>query len=290
MHNPMRKRGHYPVPELPEVETIRRQLAARIVGDVAETVVRLGPRVLRRGDAMGVARMRPERVTRVDRAGKFLAICLENGSALVVHFGMSGYLRLTCGGELGRHTQFALTLASGRTLALVDPRTFGEVFLVHEWLPQWPYAPELNGLGIDLLGDPHRVAEHVTDRFNHTQRSVKTFIMDQKVMAGLGNMYADEVLYRVGIHPEERCAPMGNDRLGSLTSAIHQVLEEAIDAEGSTFMDRSYRNLEGVGRYYPSLLVYQRQQRRCLLCYTVIERLRYQGRYSHFCPKCQRRL
>ncbi|WP_298211136.1 DNA-formamidopyrimidine glycosylase [Ferrimicrobium sp.] len=278
------------MPELPEVETIRRQLTAGIVGDVAKAVSLPGRRVVRRGDMESLLHWRPARVVRIDRVGKFLALCLENGSALVIHFGMSGHLRLSEGGELERHTQCVVTFASGRTLSLVDPRTFGEVFLVEAWSSRWPYSPELAGLGIDLLCDRERVVEHVRDRFGHTQRSVKAFIMDQKMMAGLGNMYADEALYRVGVHPEETCTTMGADRLDSLISSIRRVLDEAINADGSTFLDRSYRNLEGEGRYYPCLLVYQRQLRRCLLCYSVIERLRYQGRYSHFCPKCQRRL
>lgn len=278
------------MPELPEVETIRRQLESKIVGDSVEAVALLGSRVLRRGAVDGLRAWTPQKVVGVDRVGKFLAIRLADGSALVMHLGMSGHLRLSIGDSRIVHTQCSLKLASGQVLDFVDPRTFGELIYVSAWSVDPPYADELSHLGVDLLMDASTVVDRVGTRFSNARRSVKSFIMDQRMMAGLGNMYADEVLYRAGIHPEEPCTRLGSDGLRSLVAGIHRVLAEAIALGGSTFEDRGYRNLEGEGGYYPYLLVYRRQLRRCLLCYSVIERVRYQGRYSHFCPQCQRRL
>ncbi len=278
------------VPELPEVETIRRQLEAKIVGDSVESVALLGSRVQRRGSTDGLQNWIPERVVGVDRVGKFLAIRMLNGSALVMHLGMSGHLRLSTGERRAMHTQCSLTLASGQVLDFVDPRTFGELIYVAAWSLDPPHADVLSHIGVDLLMDAATVLDRVSARFSQARRPVKAFIMDQRMMAGLGNMYADEALYRAGIHPEEPCARLGNEGLRSLVAGIHRVLDEAIAFGGSTFEDRGYRNLEGEGGYYPYLLVYRRQLRRCLLCYSVIERVRYQGRYSHFCPQCQRRL
>ena len=289
------------MPELPEVETIRRQLERAIEGLVIESVRVDGRRVVRRGDVEVFAHWEPRRVIGVDRIGKFLVLRFEDLGAVVIHLGMSGFLRLegASDSEATRtqpvhtqpaHTQLAMTFDNGGSLLLVDPRTFGEVFWVDHWSVDPPHATMLSHLGVDLLADPQVVIDEVRPRFLLTHRGVKAFIMDQKMMAGLGNMYADEALFRVGFHPEEPCQRLGTDGLAQVVDGIGCVLREAIAHGGSTFADRSYRNLEGEGTYYPSLLVYQRQGHRCLLCYHRIERLRYQRRYSHLCPRCQRRL
>ncbi|MEX6430748.1 MAG: bifunctional DNA-formamidopyrimidine glycosylase/DNA-(apurinic or apyrimidinic site) lyase [Ferrimicrobium sp.] len=278
------------MPELPEVETIRRQLEPRVGGLVIESVLVTGARVLRRGNVEALRTWVPRRVTGVDRIGKFLALRLDGGAAIVVHLGMAGHLRVVPGVPSVAHTQLSLAFEGGWSLLLVDPRTFGEVFYADTWLGSPPYTQALSHLGIDLLCDPARVIDWVSPHFVRARRSVKAFIMDQKMMAGLGNMYADEALYRVGIHPDERCQRLGDPGLCVLIEGVQRVLSEAIADGGSTFADRSYRNLEGEGGYYPSLLVYQRHGRRCLLCYREIERLRFQRRYSHLCPSCQRRL
>ena len=280
------------MPELPEVETIRRQLASVIVSKRVCEIQVLGSRVVRRRGLGDLNESLGAGVVEVLRVGKFLLVVFQDRSGLAMHLGMSGRLQFIPATQTASssqpHLRLVVVFFDGSRMEFIDPRTFGQVFRVDAIQISRPYAAGLEGLGVDLLAPTQEIVDWSVDHFSKTSRSVKSFLLDQRWIAGLGNMYVDETLFRTGVHPGARCADLGYWGLERLVTAAKRVVRESIACGGSTFRDRSYRNLEGEGSYYGNLLVYQRHGRPCLLCYHTVERVRYQGRYSHFCSRCQR--
>ena len=274
------------MPELPEVETVRRQLEAAVCGKRITSLAAPGSRVARRG-RLDRSAAEGSSVTAVLRAGKFLILALETGTALGVHLGMSGRLLLAGpGSPTEPHTTLRLLFDDGSSVALVDPRTFGEAW-ISKRLEEPPYLGEIAGLGVDLLAAEEAVAAALV-RAASSRRSVKAVLLDQGVVAGLGNMYADEVLFRVGIHPETPASPVLAGLAGEIARSARAVVEQALAARGTTFRDRGYRDLHGnLGTNLRQLFVYQRDGLPCYLCRTPVVRSRFQGRHSHWCPACQ---
>ena len=280
------------MPELPEVETIVRQIAGDLRG------VTLGPvRHLRRdivrgrrqglGRGRGAARALRERlggtvVRAVSRRGKRVVLDLGPEMRLVFGLGMSGHLAvLPAAAPVAKHTHLRIALGRGdRELRFRDPRRFGGIWLLDGADDRAGFAR----LGVEPLEMDLRVFRRLLAR----PRCIKALLMDQAMIAGLGNIYCDESLHRAGVHPLARAADIPPERVKRLHRAIRRVLAEAIAAEGTTIA--SYLTARGEqGSFQRRLRVYGRHGAPCRKCGTAIERLRIGGRSTHFCPTCQRR-
>jgi formamidopyrimidine-DNA glycosylase len=278
------------MPELPEVEVVRRGLEAHVVGRRVRRVEVGRERTVRRTSREAViAGLTGTTITAVGRRGKYLLCSLDSGDAVLIHLRMSGQLRLgPTGAPRPPHTHVAMELDGGEELWFVDPRTFGEVVVfdpdraAHE-------VPELGRLGPDPVVDGLSVGE-LRARLRGRSRPIKSLLLDQHAVAGLGNIYSDEVLHRAGVrfdHPAGEVVPR---RVGLLRHAIVEVLDEAIAAGGSTLADSQYLGLSGQpGSYQHQHRVYGREGLSCPRCgRAAIVRARHAGRSTFFCPRCQR--
>jgi formamidopyrimidine-DNA glycosylase len=264
------------VPELPEVETVTRSIAP-LVGRRIVTAEFRCLRVLRGGDPDEMAeRISGRRIAGVKRYGKFIVVALEGGGYLTVHLGMTGKLLL--GGPPGKHTHAILTLDCG-VLLYDDSRQFGRL-LYSEDFPR----------RIEKLGpEPLEVAfEDFAKGLKRRKTRIKALLLNQDFLRGIGNIYADEALFRAGIHPMALAHRIRRDRARRLYDGIVAVLSEAIEAGGSSISD--YVDAEGrKGFFQFSHRVYQHTGDPCLNCGSPIRRILVAQRSSHFCPKCQKR-
>jgi formamidopyrimidine-DNA glycosylase len=225
------------------------------------------------------------------RRGKYLLVDLDDGAVLVVHLRMSGQLRFVAAPATAvpveRHTHVRVGFTDDSELRFVDQRTFGELFVAAE-LDAARVPVALAGLGPDPLVhgiDPERLALAAAGR----RTSVKAFLLDQRVLAGVGNLYADEALFRARIRPDRPVGSLGPRRLGRLVGALASVLGEAVTARGSTLRDARYVDLMGEpGTFQAAHAVYGREGEPCLRCGRPIRRIQLAGRSSHLCPACQR--
>jgi formamidopyrimidine-DNA glycosylase len=312
------------MPELPEVETIARGLAKRITGDIVESVW-LGQKKepLKSPASKIAATLERSRIAAVRRIGKHIVFDLEQdyvgrtllsakgrradrklkGTAVtsaqdpsivsaeadksvrptntkaqwIVHLGMTGSLRV-CepDAEVAKHTHAILRLSSGRELRFVDPRRFGRLSVAQ--------AGDFDATGIEPL-------EVDLDRFLTLFRGrktpIKSALLNQKLLRGVGNIYADESLFRAGLRPRRRASTITRDQLAKLLIAVKEVLKEAIALGGSSISD--YVDADGEeGFFQLQHRVYARESEPCLVCKTPIKRIVIAGRSSHYCPKCQK--
>jgi len=289
------------MPELPEVETIARGLASRVTGDVIESVW-LGskPEPLKSSASEIVATLESKRIGAVHRVGKHIVFDLENGGPAsspvkrksgqksskasrpvsntaqwIVHLGMTGQM-LVCNPDqaIEKHTHAVAKLASGRELRFVDPRRFGRLSVAHGF-----EAPGSEPLEVEL------------DAFNHLflgrNTPIKSALLNQKLLRGVGNIYADESLFRSGIRPRRRAASLTRKELALLYTSVQEVLKEAIALGGSSVSD--YVDADGEeGFFQLQHRVYAREGEPCLVCKTPIKRVVIAGRSSHYCPNCQK--
>jgi formamidopyrimidine-DNA glycosylase len=304
------------MPELPEVETIARGLAKRVVGDVIESVW-LGskPEPLKSSAQEIATTLEGARIKSVRRVGKHIVFDLERPPTTaktrtsksarrtsrkrspdnrqvraktpaepveianwIVHLGMSGQL-LVCppDAELAKHTHAIAKLASGRELRFVDPRRFGRLSVVR------------SQNGFETAGvEPLDVSfDAFVPLFRKRKLPMKSALLNQKLLRGVGNIYADESLFRAGIRPRRRAATLSREKLGLLYKSVQQVLQEAIAAGGSSISD--YVGAEGEpGFFQMQHRVYGREGEPCLNCGTAIKRIVIAGRSSHYCPHCQK--
>lgn len=263
------------MPELPEVETVARSLA-RIVGRRIVSAEFTCARILR-GDPDQMSAMLAGRSIRaIRRRGKFIVIELDAGHCLVVHLGMTGKLLL--GGTPGRHTHAILNLDRG-VLRYEDPRQFGKIE-VSRGLPA-----RLEQLGPEPL--EVALAEFAA-RLKRRKARIKSVLLDQRFVRGVGNIYADEALFRAGIHPLAIGARLRPDRVKRLHAAIVEVLSQAIEKGGSSISD--YMDAEGRRGFFQfEHRVYQRSGEPCIVCGALIRRILVAQRGTHYCAKCQRR-
>ena len=278
------------MPELPEVETIARGLSQRVAGDVIESVW-LGKKKepLKSPPAAIAEAVEKTRIARIHRMGKHIVFDLEranstkNGrkrdsprSQFIVHLGMTGRLQV-CDPqtEIAKHTHAILQLASGRELRFVDPRRFGRLSVSAS-----EFAPNgVEPLEVDL--------DHFIALFRGRNTPIKSALLNQNLLRGVGNIYADESLFRAGIRPRRRAASIKRDQLKLLHAAIQEVLKEAIALGGSSISD--YVDADGEeGFFQLQHRVYAREAEPCLVCKTPIQRIVIAGRSSHYCPKCQK--
>ena len=314
------------MPELPEVETIARGLAKRVTGDVIESVW-LGQKKepLKSSAAEIAAALEHGSITSVRRMGKHIVLDLEHvgrtllsaegrspqrkpkGSRItspaahaetdkacpepaegsvrpipskaqwIVHLGMTGRLQV-CEptDEIAKHTHAIAKLASGRELRFVDPRRFGRLSVAS--------AGDFDATGVEPLEvDVDRFVE----LFRGRKTPIKSALLNQKLLRGVGNIYADESLFRAGLRPRRRAASITREQLSKLSSAVKEVLKEAIALGGSSISD--YVDADGEeGFFQLQHRVYGREAEPCLVCKTPIKRIVIGGRSSHYCPKCQK--
>ena len=287
------------MPELPEVETIARGLAKRVTGDVVESVW-LGQKKepLKSSASAIAATLEHSRIATVRRMGKHIVFDLDpvagalsppkgrksdqkpkgtTNAQWIVHLGMTGRLQV-CEpqAEVLKHTHAILRLASGRELRFVDPRRFGRLSVAR--------SGDFDAAGVEPL-------EVNLDRFLALFRGrktpIKSALLNQKLLRGVGNIYADESLFRAGIRPRRRASTITRDQLGKLFVAVKEVLKEAIALGGSSISD--YVDADGEeGFFQLQHRVYGRESEPCLVCKTPIKRVVIAGRSSHYCAKCQR--
>jgi formamidopyrimidine-DNA glycosylase len=312
------------MPELPEVETIARGLAKRVTGDVIESVWLGQKKEPLKSPAAEIASvLEHSRIAEVRRMGKHIVFDLNRteqassarallpangrvrkrtlkkseaalstlhaeagGSARstlatkaqwIVHLGMTGRLQV-CDPqtEIAKHTHAILKLSSGTELRFVDPRRFGRLSVA-------------SAAGFDATGvEPLEVdLDHFVDLFHGRKTPIKSALLNQKLLRGVGNIYADESLFRAGIRPRRRAASITQGHLGKLYMSVQAVLQEAIALGGSSVSD--YVNADGEeGFFQLQHRVYGREGEPCLVCKTPIKRVVIAGRSSHYCPKCQK--
>ncbi len=271
------------MPELPEVETTRRGIAPHIEGKrVCEVVVRQ-PRLRWPVPARLKAALCGQTIDTVRRRGKYLLLESAVGT-VILHLGMSGSLHVVeAGTPAGKHDHVDIIFANGCCLRLRDPRRFGAVL----WTTRAAESHKLlQGLGPEPLSDVFDTDYLFTA--SHARRvSIKAFIMDSKVVVGVGNIYASESLFMAGIHPKTTAGRIGRARYERLVRAIRQVLDKAIEQGGTTLRD--FTNSEGKPGYFQQQLqVYGRAGEACLSCNGRIRSLQLGQRNTFYCPQCQR--
>jgi formamidopyrimidine-DNA glycosylase len=267
------------MPELPEVETIRSQLARRLEGRTLERVEILDPRLTRPIDLFEVAEeLEGDRVLAVERRGKYLVLRLESGLALLVHLRMTG----SFGFEPTTHERAVLELDDGARLAYRDVRRFG-TWLVVDDAELEPYLTGKNGP--EPLS-PRFTAAWLGSRLAVRRAAVKAVLLDQRVVAGLGNIYADEALWRARVSPLLPAQDLDADQVRRLQRAIRAALRTGIERQGSTLSE--YRTPDGsAGAMQEEFRVYGRDGLPCRRCGTTITKTRVGGRGTWYCPRCQ---
>jgi formamidopyrimidine-DNA glycosylase len=289
------------MPELPEVETIVRGLGKLVTGDMIDSVW-IGSRKqpLKSSAKEIAATLEGKKIVRVHRAGKHIVFDLDGTHAerqetrhaaslrrrpvraqsgqaqWIVHLGMTGRM-VVCepAAEIAKHTHLVAKLASGRELRFVDPRMFGKL--------------SVHSAGFDPGGvEPLEVGEEqFLELFRKRRTPIKSALLNQKLLRGVGNIYADESLFRAGIRPRRRASSLTRGDLRHLYAAVQEVLREAIALGGSSISD--YVNADGdEGFFQLQHRVYGREGEPCLVCRTAVKRVVLIGRSSHYCPNCQK--
>lgn len=280
------------MPELPEVETVRRGMAQQVAGRRIRAVEVGRERTVRRTSRQAlIDGLTGVTITAVNRRGKYLLCPLDSGDELMVHLRMSGRLLVAAAGTpRPPHTHVVLHLDGlpAQELWFVDPRTFGEM-VVFDPANAAVEMPELARLGVDPIADG--LTRRQLDRIVRSRRrQLKPLLLDQHLIAGVGNIYCDETLHRARLRPDRLGDTLTGHELGRLHTSLLQVLGAAIAAGGSTLADTQYVDVEGQGGWFQvHHLVYDRAGQRCLTCGRAdIVRTVSGGRSTCFCPRCQR--
>jgi formamidopyrimidine-DNA glycosylase len=276
------------VPELPEVETIRRDIEKEFISKRIDRVEVSGSRSIRRHSAEEfVARVEGRKLVSTGRRGKYLILKLDSRDVVVAHMGMSGQLlRATSRDPRGKHTHAVFVFAGGLELRFVDPRTFGELFIASpkEIVDE---VPELAHLGFDPVDESMPWASFA-ELLGARRTKLKSLLMDQRFVAGIGNMYADEILFTAGLRPDRTSDQLTSQEVRRLYRSIVETLKDAIRHRGSSLADEQYRDLFGViGEYQRLHNVYDREGGSCPRCRSTIVRVKANGRSSFYCPHCQ---
>jgi formamidopyrimidine-DNA glycosylase len=273
------------VPELPEVETVRAQLEPALVGRRFDSVEIFDPRLVRPEEPAAVAaELQGERVTAVDRRGKYLLVRFESGRVLLVHLRMTGSFRHGPSGTLDEesHRRAVVTLDDASDVVYRDMRRFGTWLLVE--------PDELDAYLVKRLGDEPLTRAFTTKALGRAlagrRAPVKAVLLDQRRLAGMGNIYVDEALWRARIDPRRPAGALGADELRRLHRAIRRALELGIARQGATLS--TYERPDGTaGAMQLEFRVYGRAGESCERCGTPIEKLRVGGRGTSYCPNCQ---
>jgi formamidopyrimidine-DNA glycosylase len=273
------------MPELPEVETIRRQLAPHIEGRTLERVEILDERWTRPESALRISReLCGSVIERLSRAGKYLVVELSGDRHLLMHLRMTGTLLLDPPAE-PLHTRVRFDLGGGHRLLFVDPRRFGTGHLV------WSTAARDAYLGARIGVEPFTAeftAEHLHRLTRGRRAPIKAFVLDQRRIAGVGNIYADEALFRARIHPLRPAGGLNRPQLARLRTGIEEALQAGIEAKGASIDD--FRHVDGArGSFQDRFLIHRRAGERCPRCGATVRKILAAGRGTYVCERCQRR-
>ncbi len=274
------------MPELPEVETMVRDLAPRVIGrTITGTDASFPGSVIWPDFPEFTERVAGRRITAVSRRGKYAIFTLHSGDALIIHRGMSGSVLLRpASAPLEPYVRIAFGLDDESELRFNDPRKFGKVYVMEAggaerpmpWVAMGP-EPLETGFTIEVLAE----------RLRNRRALIKPLLLNQEILAGLGNIYVDESLFRAAIHPERRANTLSDAEIERLHAAIRDVLTVAVEGRGTTF--DSYTDIDGrAGSYQRDLQVFHRQGEPCPRCGTPVIKFVVGGRGTHICPGCQR--
>ncbi|MDF2718274.1 MAG: 5-hydroxymethyluracil glycosylase [Paenibacillus sp.] len=273
------------MPELPEVETVRRTLEGLVAGKTIESVTVLLPRIIQRPDDIAAfcTMLEGRTIGSVERRGKFLRLLLD-GLVLVSHLRMEGRYGVYAAGEaIEKHTHVVFRFTDGTELRYKDVRQFGTMHLFDPGADLT--QPPLNKLGLEPLDADFSLAKFkaaIADK----PTKIKPLLLNQEYIAGLGNIYVDEALYKAGIHPERAAETLTNRELAALHASIVSTLRDAVEAGGSSI--KSYVNGQGeMGMFQQQLSAYGRKGEPCSRCAEPIVKTVVGGRGTHYCPKCQ---
>jgi len=273
------------MPELPEVETIRKTLRELVIGKVIDEVIVSWPKIIKRPkDEEQFCRvLKGETINEIGRRGKFLKFYLDR-YVLVSHLRMEGryglYPKIK---PIEPHTHVIFRFQDETELRYRDVRKFGTMHLFQKGEEE--KHPPLSQLGMEPFSEQF-TAERLMSKLQSTSRNIKAVLLDQKIVAGLGNIYVDEVLFRSGIHPERMAKDLTAEKVKILHREIIQTLKEAVEKGGSTV--RSYVNSQGqIGMFQLDLFVYAREKEQCKICGSPIQKIKIGGRGTHFCSSCQ---
>ena len=265
------------MPELPEVETIVRRLRAPLIGHAFSGVHVEWERMIDPSVLALRTRLLGQSVEAIDRRGKYLVFRLSGGDHLLIHLKMTGDLQVMPASVPGHeHDRVVFYLENGYQFRFRDPRKFGRVYLTQD------PALILGRLGPEPLDDDFAEDEFLT-LFGRRSGRIKSLLLNQEFIAGLGDIYADESLFLAGIRPQRKADTLVEDEKRRLYRAIRQVLRLAIEQKGTSLADETYQG----GQYQQQFLVYGRLEQPCLTCESPIQRIRLGQRSAHFCPECQ---
>ncbi|WP_262693229.1 bifunctional DNA-formamidopyrimidine glycosylase/DNA-(apurinic or apyrimidinic site) lyase [Kordiimonas aquimaris] len=277
------------MPELPEVETVRRGMAPVMEGQVIKEAHAWVPKLRVDIPSDFSKRFSGNRVTRLTRRSKYILIECEDGLVAILHLGMSGKVNIHQSGTTipprQKHDHLTFLTENDDSIIFNDARRFGLiVFSERDTINDHPLIKDI---GPEPLGNAFH-ADYLTDMLSRRKSPIKTTLLDQKLVAGLGNIYVCEVLWRAGIHPERRADSLTNEEAHSLVPIIRDVLSEAIEAGGSTLKD--YAQVSGeLGYFQHRFQAYGREGEACTSdgCHAIIHRIVQSNRSSFFCPDCQ---
>jgi formamidopyrimidine-DNA glycosylase len=279
------------MPELPEVETIRRDLHRKVKDKEIKFVTVNTPKIVKEPPISEFCTQIEGKVFKnINRRGKYLVIELDSGKKLVIHLGMTGLLIYPFNEDSKKiinvkHNHLVFTFIDGTKLIFNDVRKFGKIYLVSN-------LNKIKGmakLGLDPLDDCFKEEIFVQILNKKKKSKIKSFLMNQEFITGLGNIYVNEVLYRANIHPLRKISSLHKEEIGNLYQQIKLVLNKAIKSGGSTVADEAYLNTDGEkGKFAEKLQVYARKGEPCLKCGHSIDVVRIEGRSSFICPQCQK--
>ena len=280
------------MPELPEVETIRRGLQEKIKNkQIKDAVINVDKIVKKPSSEEFITKIKERKIKKINRRGKYIIIHLDSEDKLIVHLGMTGLLiypydnKITEKEIKPKHNHLIFTFTDDTQLVFNDVRRFGKIFLVSNI----DEVESIAKLGIEPLED-YFTEEVFIQVLNKKKNSkIKSFLMKQEFIAGLGNIYANEVLYRSNVHPLRLISSLNKEEVRNLYQQIKLVLGEAVELRGSTVADEAYRDTDGnKGKFAKKLQVYARKGEPCIKCGHSIEVVRIEGRSSFICPQCQK--
>lgn len=271
------------MPELPEIETIVRGLRPDLQGRLILAAEVDWPRTVATATVEAFQqRLTGQRMEAVGRRGKYITVRLSGGDWLLIHLKMTGHLQVMPGDATpDKHIRAVFHLDDGRQLWFRDPRKFGRLHLTGD--------PDtvVGDLGPEPLADDFTLAAFAA-LLRRRRGRLKPLLLNQRFIAGLGNIYADEALFAARLHPQRTADTLSDDEIAALYHAVRRVLRQGIENRGTTLDDRSYRDATGEeGDNQAHLRVYGRAGRPCVRCGTPVQRIVLNGRSAHFCPQCQ---
>ncbi len=278
------------MPELPEIETIRRGLERETVGRRVKSVdVPIAKAVHRNGSRKAFqARLEGMKMKSVDRRGSLLVFTLDSGELLVIDIGPSGQLlRTTPKDEVSKDTQVVITFTQGGQLRMADPEGVAEAFVVtpDALLDE---VPELANLGLDPVASPVSWTAFAQSLVNHRNEKLKPLLLDQSFVVGLGGLYADEILHDAGLRPDRAVSTVSTMEIRRLYRSLVEILHEATKHHGTSMPEHPFTDLQGKeGDFQKELQVWGRDGQPCRRCRQTVTKQRGSGRITYWCPSCQ---